>query len=280
LFEVFKYVLWVIPAVIQGCLLGLMVRSGLRREFPSYFSYTIFSVANFLALFSTYHTSYKLYFCVYWVGSIIGIGFGFLVIREIFYSIFRPFDSLRDMARVLFQWVAIVMVLVALVGVVSAGHASTLDRFMQIAFVLERSVYVMQMGLVLFLFLFAGLVGLTARSHIFGISLGFGVFAAGNLAYYTISSGFGMPYGGSTFMLLKIIAYNAACIIWLSYLSKPDPVRTALTLSQPGRSMELHLALQTAGQSANENFMPMIEGLVERVLEKRGTTDHFPHKMN
>jgi hypothetical protein len=150
---------------------------------------------------------------------------------------------------------------------ISAGNIGAYGRFTQIMLVLERSVYVMQIGIVLFLFLFSGMVGLTSRSHIFGVALGFGVFAAGNLLYFTVLSALGGSSGAMAFTLLKAFSYNAACIIWLSYLRSPDPVR--IPSVQPARSMELHLALQTAGQSTHENFMPMIEGLVERVLEKR-----------
>jgi hypothetical protein len=271
--EILKYVLWIGAPIVQGYLLGVMVRRGLRRDFPAFFAYTVFALISFVANFTTCHYSYKLYFCVFWISSIINVGMAFAVIREIFYTIFRPFDSLRDLAQVLFKWVSIVMLVVAVVGVISAGHAGAIDRLMQTMYVIERSVYVMQVGLLLFLFLFSGLVGLTARSHVFGVALGFGIFAAGNLLYFTIFSAFGISSGASAFVLLKMLFYNASCIIWLSYLHSPDPER--MLAVEPARSMELHLALQTAGQSSHENFMPMIEDLVGRVLEKRQSGTHI-----
>jgi hypothetical protein len=259
------YVLWVAAPVIQAYVLGIMVRRNLRRQYPAFFAYTIFSLAEFLTTFPAYHISYAAYFYLYWVAAVLGVGFGFAMIREVFYTVFRPYDSLREMSHALFNWAVIVLLLVALVSVIS-GSASGYARIMQTIFVLQRSVCAMQVGLVLFLFLFAGMVGVRSRSYVFGIALGFGIFAAMDLLQATMRAAFG-SFASGDLNLLKSLSFDVACLIWCVYLRAPEPARAPLTQIVEG--MQLHFALQAAGQSAHVSALPLLEDVVARVLEKR-----------
>jgi hypothetical protein len=219
-------------------------------------------LALFVAEFASYHLSYGSYFYTYWAGSLITLGLEFLVLREIFHGIFRPYDSLRQLGDVLFKWAAMVL---ALVAVVCAATGPVDGRAVQMIVTLERSLRVMQVGLVLFLFLFAGHAGLTARSHIFGLALGFGIYATVQLGVATLWTLWGAAEH-SQLNLLNSIAYNIACAVWLCYLRAPEPER--LTRSHRARCLDWNRALQSINEPDQERFMPMVEDTVERVLQK------------
>lgn len=174
------YFLWIAPAVTFSLLTYVMARRKLRASYPYFFSYAIFQVISFGVQFSTYHSSNRYaYFFAYWTLAALSVGLGFMVIYEVFREVFRPFDGLRDLGKVLFRWAAAVLVVAAAIMVLINGGAS---RGTDIAFssvmALERSVRIMQCGLVLLMILCAPYVGLKWRHRVFGIGAGFGVLAA------------------------------------------------------------------------------------------------------
>ena len=77
----------------------------------------------------------------------------------------------------------------------------------------------MQCGLVIFMLLFAGQLGLTLRHRLFGIAIGFGVIASCELMFTTLQA-----YGTIslvTLSLAKMSSEIVAYIIWTSYMFSP-----------------------------------------------------------
>jgi len=260
------YGVWVLPVMVQAGLAVVMIRRKLRKDFPLFFSYVIFQLANFCIQFPLYHISYAGYFYVYWTTSIISCLLGFAVMHEVFTHIFRPYESLRELAMVLFRWAAVVLVLVATV-MGASGSQADMPRLLGTILALERSVRVMQCGMVLFLLLFSSHFGLTSRHHVFGISLGFGVFAAVDLIVATLRATFGQV-ALTQMALLKPAAYACAIVIWTYYLRTPEPERTKVETRQ--QAERWNFALADAGRPfPQESFMAAVESAVERVLTKR-----------
>ena len=91
---------------------------------------------------------------MYWSTTAVSVGLGFKIIHEIFLDIFRPYHTLKDLGSVLFKWAGLVMVLVA--GVAAASSpASESGPLVQAVLTLQRSVRVVQCGLVFFLLVFS-----------------------------------------------------------------------------------------------------------------------------
>src|SRR5579872_718456 len=84
---------------------------------------------------------------------------------------------------------------------------------------LERSVRVMQCGLILFLLMFSRYLGISRRHRSFGVALGFGIFAAVELAV------FGLRVSGTlnstTLSLASMTSYDIAVMVWLGYFALP-----------------------------------------------------------
>ena len=155
------YALWFAHPAFQLVVLGLMFWRKLHRAFPVFFSYIAFQVAAFALTFPLQAQGqrfYSAFFKVYWATTLVSVLLGFGVIHEVFQDVFRPYHTLRDLGSVLFKWAGLVMLMVALVVAASTNSAAE-DPLVAGIVTLQRSVRVVQCGLVLFLLCVLG-VGL------------------------------------------------------------------------------------------------------------------------
>lgn len=260
------YALWAAAPVVQAFLAVILLRRKLRRNFPIFFVYTVLQAAFFPILITLYHASYIGYFWAYWATSLVGVVLSFVVMREIFTNLLRPYDSLRDLGDVLFRWAAVVLFMVAMVAAAS-GTMPHVNRITIGVLALERSVRVMQCGLVLFMFLFSSHLGLSSRHHVFGVALGFGIFAAVELTIVTLHAAFG-PLNWQGLDLVKSGSYVIATIVWCSYLISPEPERKPV--ESRVQSDRWNSALFNAqNPMPQDSFMCAVENAVERVLTRR-----------
>ena len=179
--RVIDYVFWFSASAIQLGVLVVMFRRGLHREYPYFFNYTILRVLSDLILFIVHKQSYTLYYFSYWLSAALSALLAFAVLYEIFQQAFRPYEALRDLGVILFRWSALVILLVAGMWAATSGHPAQERTITDAILLAERSVRLMQCGLVFFLLLFSEYLGISRRNLLFGIALGFGLFASVNM---------------------------------------------------------------------------------------------------
>ncbi len=267
LMSVLQYGSWLGTTVLQATLVCLMARRRLHRVFPAFFTYNCYFVASFAPLFFVYHFARQYYFATYWTSSVLGIIFGFMVIYEIFRHAFRPYSALSDLGAVLFRWVVGFLTLVGIV-LILASPQSPAAGFASAVLAMERSVRLMQVGLVLLLFLFLPHLGLNYRSHIVGIATGFGFFAAVDMVVYTLLTQLTSVHAQVALSLVKSFAYTATVAGWTWYLAVPEPARKrVLAETQPERWNHTISDIQHP-QASVESFLPLLEARVERVMTR------------
>lgn len=261
------YGLWIAHPVLQCIVAGIMLRRKLSRIMPMFFAYIISQIVIFAFLFPTQlmgsMESWS-YFYLYWATTAVSAVLGFMVIREIFRDVFRPFPALRDLGSVIFRWAGIVMVVVGLV--LMAAGSSESQRIMQVVLAVERGVRVMQCGLILFLLLFSTYLGLSWKNHSFGLALGFGGFAAVEMALMVYRSHAGFT-GDVGISLVNMVAYNMSIAVWMFYLVRENPARRRTeALLKPVRWNES--LVDALHPVTREAFLPMFEGIVDRALSR------------
>jgi hypothetical protein len=260
------YTLWAIHPVLHGVVGTVMWRHKLRAKFPVFFAYLVTQVVIFAILFPIrFSEAYAAFFYIYWVTAALSAALGFKVIHEVFLDVFRPYHTLKDLGTILFQWAGLVMVLVA--GVVAAASStSEQGPLVQAVLTVQRSVRVIQCGLVLFLILFSRYLGVSRRQHSFGIAVGFGGFACVELIALAFrASGY---VGYLSVDLVNMSAYNLAILCWLYFMWHKSEMRDAATM----------LASQRWDQSLTEiqypvpadSLIPMFENMVDRALSRSG----------
>src|ERR1035437_4198407 len=210
------YVLWFGGTLMQLGVLVAMYRRGLHRDYPYFFNYTVLQVASEPILFVIQRHSYNLYYWGYWVSIALSAVISFAVLQEIFHDASRPYEALRDLSVILFRWSALVVLLVGVMWAITAAHTSQVDSITNGILLVQRSVRLMQCGLVFFLLLFSEYLGISRRHLVFGIALGFGIFASISMLGAT-------AVAHQTFMHASVLrqinnaAYDIAVVIWLGY---------------------------------------------------------------
>jgi hypothetical protein len=256
--------LWCAQAVLQCVVAVILWRRKLHRQFPVFFGFLIAQVAVFAIIFPLWFAgSHKMYFGMFWLGEAVNAVLGFKVIHEIFLDVFRPYHTLKDLGTLLFRWAGVVMLLVSVV----VAFSNSLDQspLVHALTTLQRSVRIVQLGLILFLVLFSRFLGVSKKQVSFGISLGFGLFAGVDLMMYALNSGGFVRQG--IFNLVNMSAYNVAIGIWLAYSLSRQAVRaTAVNHFQTQRWEQSLADLQHPVTS--DSLIPMFEGMVERAFSR------------
>ncbi len=260
------YVTWLAGPLLQITLLVFMVRRELHRVFPRFFSYVLFQTLKSGCLFVAYRYFPDSYFGAYWTGNAVSVIFTVAVMDEILHTLFREYGGMQVLGTTIFRWSCGLLLLFAIFGAFWGSEAGG-DKIVEVVLAFDRSVRLMQVGLFLLLMLLCRFLRNCARQQVFGIALGFGIFASVEL----ILVSFVMWHGdGQAAMvsLVKSTAYNVVTLVWIGYL-KQQP-HMVPRLEAVGNAHTLDLALATPGAVADPDagFMLRVEQAVDRVLSR------------
>ncbi len=265
--------LWCAQPILQSVVAAILWRRNLHKRFPVFFLFLLAQVAIFAAIFPLRLAGHhKSYFGLFWLGQAINAILGFKVIHEIFLDVFRPYHTLKDLGTLLFKWAGVVMLLVSVV----VAFSNSLDQtpLVHALTTLQRSVRIVQLGLILFLVLFSRFLGVSRKQVSFGISLGFGLFAGVDLMMYAFNSG-GFV-GSGLFNLVDMSAYNLAILVWLGYSLSPQAVRATSVNQFQTQRWEQGLA-DIQHPETSDSLIPMFEGMVERAFSRSSNLDPADH---
>jgi hypothetical protein len=260
------YLNWLSGPLLQITLLIFMVRRQLHKVFPRFFSYILFQTLKSACLFVVYRYFHESYFDAYWTGSALSVIFTVAVMDEILRSLFKEYGGIQILGTTIFRWSCGLLLLLAVIGAFSSSEASA-DRLVAAVFDFDRSVRLMQVGLFLLLMLLCRLLRNCWRQQVFGIALGFGVFASVEL----ILVSFVMWYGtgqAAMISLLKSTAYNAVTLVWIGYLKQQPHLVPKLEATANANVFGMALATSAAVMDPDAGFMLRVEQAVDRVLSR------------
>jgi hypothetical protein len=254
------YLSWVAGPALEIALLACMVHRKLHGVFPRFFSYIIFQILKSVILFLTYRYYEQRYFEAYWTGNAVSVILAVTVMDEILQHVFKDYGGAQNLGSVIFRWACGLLLLLAIVTAVTSQQGSA-DRVVAVVLAFDRSVRVMQCGLFCLLMILCRLLKNCWRQQVFGVALGFGVFASIELILVSVA----MHYGGSvahSVGLAKSVAYNAVTILWIGYLSQQ-------THSIPAVEMAPRLDVALANPAGSTDaFLSMVERAVEDVISR------------
>jgi hypothetical protein len=272
----------VVAAGVQAVTLRILNVRKLRSEFPVFFRYSCVCIAAYCVSVAAYVASVSpaLFFCrqyffLFWVLNAATMVLEFAVLYELLVNALKPYSALIDLGKMLFRWAAVFLILAALLTAFATAGSGN-GKLIAATELLQRTVRLMQCGLLLLFFGLEKRLGLSWRNHSMSIALGLGIYAAVDLSTtYLIDR---LPAYTGAFHLFANLAYLAAASFWAASLARPEPSRNNV-LDSPSRLIfqRWNEALVSYGHrgdmalatSSMESFLPGVEQTVERILARK-----------
>jgi hypothetical protein len=271
--------------VLQTAMLLAAYACSLRKDriYPAMRAYLLVNaiggilVCTFLGLPGLLLGSESVIYCtLFWVAYGASGVLTFFTAQQIFRDALEPLPGLRRLALVAFRWVAVVSLALSVVPAIVPlfFHA----RSLQIT-VLEamRCVSVLEFCLLAFILLSAQALGISWRSRIVGITLGFGVLAIVDSVCFMFllrSS----PSQLLPWLLVRETGSLIAACVWLGYLLMREPQRTAVRLKNSSQLLKWNEIAMALGKPAphialgqpepSPFFLQDVERVVDRVLSR------------
>jgi hypothetical protein len=224
-----------LTAGFQVWILRVMLRNNLRARFPIFFFYTAFVAVTVPLLtvitwvFVWGRDSYTEYFYLYWGQEAVCSVLRFLMIREILGQLLAEYPALDRIGRNLLLASVVLTLAISVLIVYYAPGDSTSGIFTAVQ-TLDRTVLLVQSVIWLVVFALGSYFRLMWRGDVFGLALGFALFAAQRLVNSTIQSYVGPTgvYSWKThaLSLSGVVSYMGAVLIWLWYVRREETVPT------------------------------------------------------
>jgi hypothetical protein len=225
--------LWVAPHVLLIAVAALMLRRGLHKDFPIFFSYLIFEFLQFCLLFTMYvrDATASSYVMVDLIGRACGIALRFGILHEMFESPLAHSVQLRGaMARTL-KWVTVSLVLLASLFIGSI-YSNSLGHRLLGAYLTTEALNIAQCALLALVFVWHRFLGLRMSSFVFGIALGMALVSSLEPVIHAWKDSL-FVHDSRAPDYLQMAAFHCAVLIWLYFASareKMEPNSPAISV--------------------------------------------------
>jgi len=204
-----------------------MWNRGLGRRFPSFLAFAFLSGIGDLSAFSADiipSVSAENFWLIFWANLVVESVLKFLVIGEIFSLLLAPYSSIARIGKGFVSGIGAVLVLFSS-AVAGLGHGDNTHFLISGAHLIEQTVFIIESGLIIFLFGFAGHFHLQLDRRSFGILLGFGISSCEHLATWALVAN-ASPSGHvrTLFDFTNMATSHVCVLIWIYYLLVPGKI--------------------------------------------------------
>jgi hypothetical protein len=228
--------LWIAPHLLQIPLAILIFRRKLHQDFPWFLTYTIYQVVANALLFGLNHApqvSGWWYHVATGADTFFSIVLRFAVIAEIFRFVLCPYEALQRVSSLMANSTLVALLAGASIVAVYGPKPGYTTRLIALSVSMDRAASLVQLGLLLFLFVFSYYFRISWRSFVFGIASGLALYLAVQLAVSALAAHTYIAAANT----IDTGAYHCSVLIWLGYLLLPhrSPVRVK---SLPNHQLE------------------------------------------
>lgn len=234
--------LWVAPNIFLLALAFSLWRRHFQRRFPVFVAFTIVIAIEQLTVYAADVTPFvgaETFWRVLWAGLLVEALVKFALIGEIYGRVFGQYASLARLGTLLIRGVGVILTLLASVAAAYTTKDS-IHWIISSAHVLEQTIYLIECGLILFLFLFAAYFKVTWSRAPFGIALGLGLSACVHLATWALMANGGLSvYYRGLLDFLNMATYHVCVLIWSYYLLVPQKSAIMPAAPLPEHNLEV-----------------------------------------
>lgn len=234
--------LWVAPNVLLFAGGIVFWRRENARRYPWFIAFALVGTIGQLCVYIadvSPTVSGPTFWRVDWASLLIETLLKFAIIGGIFLQVFEPYPSVWRLGRLLARILGVVLVLAASLA---AAYARPDSSFPLIAgaHLLEQTGFLIETGLIVFLFLFAAYFKLRLDRTSFAILLGLGISACVHLATWALSANAVLPPTKRVALdFVDMGTYHICVLIWLYYLLVPQKVEGRTTVPSNAPSLGL-----------------------------------------
>ena len=213
--------IWLAGIVLQISLVIVIVTRKIWSRFPFFAAYmlTNLGACGLLYLLNAGHASQRVYFYCYWITQAITLTLGLGTVFEIFATLLASYPGLRKLALLVCRYAVLALGLLGAMVIIFHHQGETTPNGP--LFALEVAVRIGEVGLVVLLFVFAGIFGLPWKRSAFGIALGIGMYASvqlGAVAWQSYSGYAGGRRGWYISALVSMLAFDLSLLVWIGSL--------------------------------------------------------------
>jgi len=234
--------LWVAPNLL---LLGLglsLWKRNFQAQYPFFLAFSILGAIEQLVLYVSDvmpSVSPTAWWLIFWVGLVLEGLLKFAVVGEIFARVFDPYPSLAKLGKFLIHVVGTLLILTAAIAAAYAPKDS-LFGIVSGAHLLQQTIYLIESGLLLFVFVFSTYFQLTFERKVFGIGLGLAISACVHLGTWAVLANGGLPASKrSIFDLINMATFHICILIWFYYLFVPATASETSAVPIPENNLAL-----------------------------------------
>lgn len=232
--------LWVAPNVLLLCLGLLVWKRRSANNFPAFLAFCFLASSSELGLYFADilpSVSGPTFWRIDWACLVIEGCVKFLLIGGIFTNVFGAYVSLARFGGVLIRGVGVALVMAAALAAAFAPKNGSVGIIAG-AHLLDQTIYLIESGLLLFIFAFASHFRLSFNRQVFGIALGLAISSCVHLATWAVMAN-GTVADSARYDLdfLNMAIYHFCVFIWFYYLLVPSKVVTKSVVPLPENNL-------------------------------------------
>ena len=221
------YYLWVAPNVYLLALAFLLWKRGFSHRFPAFLAFAVLGAVADLAVVAADIAPFVSpvdFWRVDWACLLVESVLKFIVIGEVLSLVLTAYPSLGRLGRTFVSgFGAVLVLLAALVAAFARGDSSV--WLISGYHIVEQTVFIVQLGLILSVLLFAAYFRLAWDRLSFGIVLGLGISACGHLVTWAlVANASPTDHQRTLLAFFNMATYNVCVLIWFYYLLVPKRV--------------------------------------------------------
>ncbi|MGA9979168.1 MAG: hypothetical protein WBQ08_11130 [Candidatus Sulfotelmatobacter sp.] len=214
--------LWFGPCVLLLLLAVVIYRRSLHKEFPFFLTFVIFQGVTVLALYVLDLTLPPSRAAIFWhadfVRSLFEVVLKFALLGEIFSKLLKLFPALSQLGTLMIRVVGPALVLAATL-LVALSRPSDLAPIVANSLRLDLADFVIECGLLLFIFLFAAYFHLGWEHLALGIAVGRGLAASVQLVSWAVEANLTISIHQRVLLgFVNTSVYHLSVLIWFYYV--------------------------------------------------------------
>lgn len=214
----------------------------MARQFPAFFAFALLTGIGELVLYAADLLPF-IPAAAYWhmasAEAILEGVLKFCVMGEIFFKLFGAYASVARLGRILIQWFGAILVFAAALAAAYAPKGPVAAISLR-HFLLEQSIFLIECGVLVFIFLFSSYFHFQWPRHLFGIALGLSISACVHLATLGLITNETLPLFKRDFLVfLHGAAFHLAVLVWFFYLLVPEKVQAQTPAPLPENNLAL-----------------------------------------